>query len=116
MRPLLALRSVHTLNYQWNGRLRAEKHDKNQIHIPATSRTPEVFIVHDGAFSASSNWYLNQIFRLEERRGYAALEDLWAPGVVRYSLEPGQSTHLVCSAEPIDWPQVLQMPEPVEAG
>jgi predicted glycogen debranching enzyme len=114
VRPLLALRSVHSLSYQWNGRLRVETHRKNQIRIPATSRTPEVFIAHDGAFSTSSHWYLNQIYRLEERRGYSALEDLWTPGVVRFALQPGQSTHLVCSAEPIDWPQVMEVPEPVK--
>lgn len=114
VRPLLALRSVHTLTYQWNGRLRVETHSKNQIRVPATSRTPEVFIAHDGAFSTSSHWYLNQIYRLEERRGYSALEDLWTPGVVQFAIEPGQSTHLVCSAEPIDWPQAMQLPEPVK--
>ena len=110
VRPLLALRSVHTLTYQWNGRLLVETHAKNQIRIPATSRTPEVFIAHDGAFRTSSHWYLNQIYRLEERRGYSALEDLWTPGVVRFVLEPGQSTHLACSAEPIDWPRAMQLP------
>lgn len=115
VRPMLALRSVHTLNYQWNGRLRVEKHAKNQIHIPATSRTPEVFIAHDGAFTPSSHWYLNQIFRLEERRGYAGLEDVWTPGIVRYTLEAGQTTHLVCSAEPIEWISALREPQPRKA-
>ena len=115
VRPMLALRSVHALTYQWNGRLRIEKYAKNQIHILATSRTPEVFIAHDGTFTNASHWYLNQIYRLEERRGYAGLEDVWTPGIVRFALEPGQTTHLVCSAEPIDWLNAMREPARMKA-
>lgn len=112
VRPLFALRAIHELTYQWNGRLDAEtkspKKAKHQHHrVPPTTRTPEVFFAHDGAFEANGAWYLNQIYRREQSRGYAGLEDLWSPGIVRFKLTPGQSVNFVCSADPIEMQKVL---------
>ncbi|HEV2295483.1 MAG TPA: amylo-alpha-1,6-glucosidase [Tepidisphaeraceae bacterium] len=109
VRPLLALRSMHDLMYQWNGRLAAENKSKRHHRIPPTLRTPEVFFAHDGTFSATpACWYLNTIYRREEQRGYSGLEDLWNPGVVRWRLSPGQTVHFVCSADPIQMERTLQ--------
>lgn len=108
IRPLLALRSMHDLMYQWNGRLAAENKTQRHHRIPPTTRTPEVFFAHDGTFSPSpACWYLNTIYRREEQRGYSGLEDLWNPGVVRWRLSPGQTVHFVCSAEPIEIDKAL---------
>jgi predicted glycogen debranching enzyme len=108
IRPLLALRSMHDLMYQWNGRLAAENKSKRHHRVPPTLRTPEVFFAHDGTFSpGAACWYLNTIYRREEERGYSGLEDLWNPGVVRWRLSPGQTVHFVCSAEPIDMDKTL---------
>ncbi len=114
LRPLLALRGMHQLTYQWNGKLDAEVSGTSaSVHrIPATSRTPEVFFAHGGGsackFEADSHWYLNTIYRREIERGYAGLEDLWNPGVVRCTLRPGQTVHFICSAEPIDPAETLR--------
>lgn len=107
LRPLFALRIIHELTYQWNGQLDAESIGKNQYRIPPTSHTPEVFFAHDGRFDLLGHWYLNTIYRREQERGYAGLEDLWMPGTARWTLQPGQSVHFVCSTEPIDLPRVL---------
>src|SRR5205807_3827344 len=52
VKPLFALRGIHDLMYQWNGRLSVEGESKSksysQHRIPATNRTPEVFFGHDG--------------------------------------------------------------------
>jgi predicted glycogen debranching enzyme len=61
-----------------------------------------VFFGHDGVFETDSHWYLNTIYRREQQRGYAGLEDVWNPGVVHWSLTPGQSVHFVCSTDPIE--------------
>ncbi len=107
-RPLLALRSMHDLMYQWNGRLAAENKTSRHHRVPPTLRTPEVFFAHDGAFNAApACWYLNTIYRREEQRGYSGLEDLWNPGVVRWRLSPGQTVHFICSAEPIELDRTL---------
>ncbi len=103
LRPLFALRGIHELAYQWNGKLSADPRGRRQYHIAATTRTPEAFFAHDGEFDSQPYWYLNTIYRRETERGYGGLEDLWSPGVVRSKLNPGQSLHLVCSADPIDF-------------
>lgn len=108
LRPLLALRGMHELMYQWNGKLDAQEREARIHRIPPTSRTPEVFFAHNGDFNADAHWYLNTIYRREIERGYAGLEDLWNPGVVRYALRPGQTVRFICSTEPIDFAQTLK--------
>jgi predicted glycogen debranching enzyme len=103
LRPLFALRGIHELAYQWNGKLMSEEKSRRHHQIAATTRTPEVFFAHDGAFDTQPYWYLNTIYRRETERGYGGLEDLWSPGVIRSRLNPGQSLHLVCSTDPIDF-------------
>jgi predicted glycogen debranching enzyme len=107
LRPLFALRIIHELMYQWNGQLDAQPAGKNQYHIPPPSHTPEVFFAHEGEFDPQGHWYLNTIYRREQERGYGGLEDLWMPGTARWTIQPGQSVHFVCSTEPIDLPRVL---------
>lgn len=102
IKALLALRGIHELMYQWNGRLAAEVKRDGLVRIPASTRTPEVFLAHDGEFRAEPHWYLNTIYRREDERGYSGLEDLWKPGSFRWTLAPGQTVHLVCSMEPVE--------------
>jgi predicted glycogen debranching enzyme len=111
LRPLFALRGIHELMYQWNGRLDPQNLSKNHHRVPATGRSPEVYFAHDGAFKTQSCWYLNTIYRREQERGYAGLEDLWMPGAVRWTLNPGQSVHFVCSTEPIDLRKTVKIAE-----
>ncbi|HEX2971379.1 MAG TPA: amylo-alpha-1,6-glucosidase, partial [Tepidisphaeraceae bacterium] len=107
LRPLFALRGMHELMYQWNVRLDAQNLAPRHHRLPATSRSPEVFFAHDGDFSSQACWYLNTIYRREQERGYAGLEDLWMPGVLRWTLSPGQTVHFVCSTDPIDFSKVI---------
>jgi predicted glycogen debranching enzyme len=107
LRPLFALRPMHELTYQWNGRLDAEDRSPQHHRIPPTMRTPEVFFAHTGGFEAAGCWYMSTIYRRECERGYAGLEDLWMPGIVRQILAPGQTLHFVCSTDPIDLEKAL---------
>jgi len=116
IRPQLALRGIHELMYQWNANLAAEASDPQHHRIPATARTPEVFFAHDGRFKAEAFWYLNTIYRREEERGYAGLEDLWMPGTVTWTLSPGQTATFVCSTAAIDLPRVRQACEEQAKG
>jgi predicted glycogen debranching enzyme len=106
-RPLLALRPIHELMYQWNGSLKVEKRGKRQYRVPPTLRTPEVFFAHDGATGGQGTWYLNTIYRRETERGYSGLEDTWSPAAIKWTLYPGQTAHFICSADPIDFDQTL---------
>ena len=111
LRPLFALRGIHDLMYQWNGPLIVEDTFQGQQRIAPTGRTPEVFFAHDGVFENDSHWYLNSIYRREQERGYGGLEDLWNPGLVRWSLLPGQTVHFICSTDPIDFQRSLDQIE-----
>lgn len=112
LRPMLAMRSIHELMYQWNGRLTVEKRGKRQYRVAPTNRTPEVFFAHDGANNGGTNggsvWYLNTIYRREQERGYSGLEDVWSPGSIKWTLYPGDSAHFICSADPIDFDATLE--------
>jgi predicted glycogen debranching enzyme len=107
LRPLFALRGIHELTYQCNGKLDPRDLSNTHHRIPATSRSPEVFFAHDGAFTPQACWYLNTIYRREQERGYGGLEDLWMPGAVKWTVRPGQTVNFVCSTEPIDFPQAV---------
>lgn len=123
LRPLFALRGIHDLMYQWQGRLtvedgmpRPEREGEGDIQanvpcrthrVPPTGRTPEVFFAHDGGFEFDATWYFNTIYRREQERGYRGLEDLWMPGVIRYALSPGKTVYFVCSADPVDLDRVI---------
>ncbi len=108
LQPLFALRGIHELCYQWNGRLVAEPRSQGHWRVPATSRTPDVFFAHDGTFDRRPNWFLNTIYRREQERGYAGLEDLWSPGTAHIKLLPGQTVHFACSSEPLDLAAAVQ--------
>jgi predicted glycogen debranching enzyme len=106
IRPLLALRGIHELMFQWNSRPGAEQKRNGLVRIPASTRTPEVFFAHDGDFRPEPHWHLNTIYRRENERGYSGLEDLWKPGAFRWTLGPGQTVHLVCSVDPVELTRV----------
>src|SRR5256885_6003389 len=93
--------------YQWNAPLAPEQLAPGHHHIKATHATPEVFFAHDGKFAGEGYWYLNTIYRREQERGYSGLEDLWSPGVVRFTIAPGQTVNFVCSTDPIDLEETL---------
>lgn len=111
VRPLFALRPIHEIMYQWNGNLAPQELSKGHHQIKATHATPEAFFAHDGRFTGEGYWYLNTIYRRENERGYSGLEDLWSPGVVRFTLAPGQTVHFACSTEPIDLPRIIAAAE-----
>lgn len=107
LRPLLALRGIHELGYQCNARFVVERRKPGHHRLAPTRKTPEFFFAHDGDFKHEPTWYLNTIYRREPERGYAGLEDLWMPGVVRWTLSPGQTVNFICSTEPVDLVEAL---------
>ncbi len=111
LRPLLALRSIHELTYQWNGRPPVEPRDDGQLRITPTRQSPECFLAHDGAYIPEDFWYFNTIYRKEKQRGYRGLEDLWMPAAFKWTLRPGQFVNFVISTDPIDLPQVIRAVE-----
>jgi predicted glycogen debranching enzyme len=101
VRPLFALRPIHELTYQGNGRLAAQMRSPGHYQVAPTTKSPEVFFASSGEFRDAPCWYLNTIYRRERERGYAGLEDLWSPGVLHLKLMPGTAANFVCSADPV---------------
>jgi len=102
LRPLLALRGIHQLSYQRNVRFTVETKQSGLHRVAPTSGTPEVFFAHDGQFTPEAFWYLSTVYTREQERGYAGLEDVWSPGVIRWALLPGETVRFVCSTDPVD--------------
>lgn len=101
LRPMLALRPMHELMYQWNAGIAVHARPGYCWRVSPTARTPELFIAAEADFEPSELWYFNNILREEHRRGYAGLEDLWSPGVMSWTLAPGQTVCFACSTEPL---------------
>lgn len=114
LKPLFALRGIHDLMYQWTGHRNADAADRAGRHycIAETPRTPTVYFAQDGTYTSEPNWYLATIYRREIERGYSGLEDLWMPGVCRWTLEQGKSVHFACSTDPIDLDRLIERLSP----
>src|SRR4051812_15850286 len=85
-------------------------------HIQADARTARGLFRARGAVRGRGDLFLNHDFPPGEERGYSGLEDLWSPGVVRFTLAPGQTVNFVCSTDPIDLPKVLDEADRQFAG
>jgi predicted glycogen debranching enzyme len=82
LRPLLAFRDFHALA-QENGCINAQAIDCYQgVKLTPYQGMPAMFLQtdQDFVFHAESNWYKNFFYSLEKERGFAANEDLFAPG------------------------------------
>jgi predicted glycogen debranching enzyme len=53
-------------------------------------------------FTATGVWYWNFVYRRDVERGYDRRDDLYLPGVIRYTLKPGDTLTLLASTEPPD--------------
>lgn len=62
---------------------------------------PYRIVADQGDFKARGDWYWNFKHRVESERGLDYSEDLFAPGYMNLSLEPGQTVTLICSTEPV---------------
>ena len=58
--------------------------------------------MHAGAFTVDSRTLRHVFYRVEARRGYEAVSDLWSPGYFRAELAPGAEVTLVASTESWD--------------
>jgi predicted glycogen debranching enzyme len=67
--------------------------------------------LHDapGAFTVDGRTRRHVFYRVEARRGYEALSDLWSPGYFRVELNPGTAVTLVASTESWDTLEALSV-------
>lgn len=98
VRPLCTSRHFHHLaHYQEMGPPTVDgEGDTLQFHW-AHGR-PTWQISHNGAFKPRPDWYYRFVLTADAERGYDYLQDLFMPGVITATLQPGESTGLVIAA------------------
>ena len=101
IRPLIAFRDYHHLaseNADLNGD--AETSD-GAIRLHPYADLPPLYIAYSGGeYDPSSYWYYGFEYSVEAYRGLDNREDLFSPGCLRFSLEPGESASLILSLSP----------------
>ena len=98
LRPFLAFRNIHSL-----GRAKLEVDPKltlveNGVRLQPFEDFPAISLQlsKKSRFTPSPDWYYEQEYTEELRRGYAFREDLYVPGYFEITMRPGD--HLIFSA------------------
>jgi predicted glycogen debranching enzyme len=97
--PLTSYRDFHTLSRGAGWRLGVETHPQGARVQAFEGARPFWLLAAGGKFAIGGDWYWNFFHREEAARGLLASGDLFAPGVFRVTLAPGQAWTLVLSAE-----------------
>ena len=97
VRPMLSFRDHHGLgrrDNRFDGKVHASGLDlavdlpeRDRLHLWAT----------EGHLRVDPLWFDNQFYPEEEQRGLESVEDVFGPGLFRFSLEEGKSVSLVFS-------------------
>jgi predicted glycogen debranching enzyme len=63
---------------------------------------PYRIVADQGELKVSGDWYWNFKHRVESERGLDYSEDLFTPGHITMSIEPGETATVICSIEPVE--------------
>ncbi|AKT39804.1 amylo-alpha-1,6-glucosidase [Chondromyces crocatus] len=108
LRPLLAVRHMHTLLRENGGmsnrvELRvgtaADGATYNEVRVQPNRLLPRLCFRYQGTFVGSPDWWRRFEYLREQERGLDFQEDLWTPGHVDLVAEPGSSSYLVVAVE-----------------
>ena len=105
VRPLCTSRHFHVLtNYQEMGPPTVEDRGDMLAFSWAQDR-PTWYLAHSGSFRSRADWYYHFVLPTTAARGYDATQDLFMPGVITQTLEPGGTDSMVfaASTEPKTW-------------
>jgi len=90
LRPFLAGRDIHSLGHVAPERTWRPSFDADRLRLESAAGEPSVAIEAIGArFDADGDWYRDLELDEERRRGFDFHEDLWTPGRLAATLEPG---------------------------
>lgn len=101
VKPLLAYRDHHALTRE-NLFLRVRTFPAREgFKIDPYEGLPPFFVQIEGRFEffPAPTWYRNFEYHRDDRRGFAAHEDLFSPGVFEIDLLPGKPIYLSASVE-----------------
>jgi predicted glycogen debranching enzyme len=102
IRPFLSGRDYHALHHENPAfRFAAAEAAPGRILWRPYDGVPGVLAIHNGAYEAQPHWYRGFQYEEERARGLDHVEDLAAPGLVRFNLAEGEAI-LLLSAETQD--------------
>jgi predicted glycogen debranching enzyme len=91
VRPFLSGRDYHALHHENPAfRFEAEEQPGRVVWRPYDA-VPEITAQHNGVYEAQPHWYRSFLYDEERARGLDHVEDLAAPGVLRFDLERGKA-------------------------
>lgn len=88
VRPLMPLRSIHSLTTEHGGMMQAATLRPGEVAIQPVPRLPAVVFRHSGVFVGSPDWWRQLEYLLDRDRAASYREDLWTPGTFELALEP----------------------------
>ncbi len=108
VRPFLSGRDYHALHHE-NAAFRFEPQQREGCLVWRTYEgVPEVISCANAEYRHEPYWYRNFHYEQERQRGLDQLEDLAAPGVLRFDLSAGEAawilTTTTSAAEPLPCP------------
>ena len=103
VRPLVAGRDYHHLQSA-SGALNAQVQiDSDSFAIqPYDADSTLTLTYPQGQFWPDGLWYYDYLYHRERDRGLDCTEDLYSPGVIRWTLPPGEIVYLCASTGPLD--------------
>jgi predicted glycogen debranching enzyme len=109
VQPMLAGRDFHATiqaHYRPSWTIASMGAGTNQIGLSAHECPVRVVLSHNAErFNVSPCWWYNFVFRQEQMRGYPDRDDLWTPGTLEFTLEPGKSAGFICSTKGVAFDQ-----------
>jgi len=103
VRPLIAGRDYHHLQSA-SGALNSQlQTDSGSLAIqPYDVNSALTLTYPKGKFWSDGLWYYGYLYYRERDRGLDCTEDLYSPGVIQWTLRPGETVYLCASTEPLD--------------
>ena len=103
VRPLIAGRDYHHLQHA-HGQLDAQLHrDATSFTIQPYDESSQLAMTYPkGQLWPDGLWYYDYLYYRERDRGLDCTEDLYSPGVIRWTITPGETVCLCASTEPPD--------------
>jgi len=103
VRPLIAGRDYHHLQSA-SGALNSQLHtDSGSLAIqPYDAESALTLSYPRGQLWPDGLWYYDYLYYRERDRGLDHTEDLYSPGIIQWTLRPGETVYLCASTGPLD--------------
>ena len=105
MQPMLAGRDFHaTIQLHQRPWWTVAMQTGNALALSAPECPVKLVLSHNAdKFHVNACWWYNFTFRQERQRGYPDRDDLWTPGVLEFTLTPGNPVGFIASTRTIPW-------------